>query len=435
MEKLISCVCIAILLCRINAYAQKDSNFISFHSQATSISQYHPSFRAPYAGVNSLLQNESIASSLTNTLFFAVRPWKTGLIIFNPEVSGGVGFSGTTGIAGFPNGEIYRVGNPKPTIYLARLILEERIPLRNSTSEYTSDNGNIVRGYYPSDYIKFFAGRFTLADYFDGNPYNHDPRTQFINWSFMSSGAWDYAADTRGYTWGFGAEWKKKNWRAAAAWALEPRDANGLDFDMNIKQAYASHFELTHFYNMRNYPGQIQATFFYNQARMGNYRQALEQAVDTPELVPTRSYSHHKWGWSLNGAQQLSKHVGGFMRLSWNDGQNETWAFTEIDQSINFGIQWFKNQLDNGDAFGAGIVINGISKPHRDFLAAGGHGFIIGDGKLNYSNEIITELYYRFSFFGDHLQISPDYQFVLNPAYNKDRGPVNIFGLRTHIEL
>jgi len=434
MKKLLSCICIANVLCILNVHAQKDSNFISFHSQATSISQVHPQFKSPYAGQNSFQSNEGIASSLTNTLFFAIHPWNNGLVVVNPEVAGGVGLSGTTGIAGFPNGEMFRVGNPKPTIYLARLILEQRIPLDGS-NKYIADDANVVRGFYPENYLKFFAGRFCLADYFDGNPYSHDPRSQFMNWSFMSAGAWDYAADTRGYTWGVGAEWKNKNWRIAAAAALEPAVANALDFDMHLDKALATQIEFTHYYSINNLPGQLQATFFLNRAHMGKYNEAVAINPLQPDITSTANYSNHKKGFVINAAQQLNKYLGAYTRISWNDGQNETWAYTEIDRSINIGFQYDKEPSTETNVLGFGIVMNGLSKPHRNYLAAGGYGFIIGDGKLNYAPEVIAECYYRFSFFSDHLQISPDYQFVLNPAYNKDRGPVHIFALRTHIEL
>lgn len=429
---------IFLLLCCLQtakAFAQKDSSFISFHFQATSVSQYHTNFRSPYVGNNSLLPNEKIASSLTNTLFFAAKPWKNGLLIVNPEVAGGLGFSGTNGLAGFPNGEIFRVGNPKPTIYLARLILEQFIPLKNSEYAYNEDDANRVRGMYPLQYLKIFAGRFTLPDFFDANPYNHDPRSQFLNWSFMSGGAWDYAADTRGYTWGLGSEWRKKNWRAALAFALEPKVANTLQLDTKISKALSSQVELTHFHSIHNKSGQIQATFFFNRAHMGNYTEALKAMPVNPDITSTADYKHYKRGFIINAAQQLSKNLGSFMRISWNDGQNESWAYTEIDRSINLGLLWNKDQSKDNNALGLGVVLNGISKPHRNYLAAGGYGFIIGDGRLNYAPEFITELFYRFQFFNSRLQVSPGFQFAVNPAYNKDRGPVPIFSLRTHMEF
>lgn len=415
-------------------FAQKDTGIISFHFQATTISQWHPTFTSPYEGDNSLLPKEPIRSTLTNTLSLAIKPWKNGLFIFNPEVAGGEGFSGATGLAGFPNGESFRVGNPKPTIYLARLLFQQTIPLHHSDSVYVADGPNYIRGFQPTNYLKMFAGRFCLADIFDGNPYNHDPRTQFMNWSFMSAGAWDYAADTRGYTWAIGSEWKQKQWRAAVAFALLPRSANGIDMDEDITKALASQVELTHYHSIKKLPGQLQATLFFNKAHMGSYSEAIKTSPVNPNVVTTRNYKNHKWGWVINGAQQLNKNLGSFLRLSYNDGRNETWAYTEIDRSLNFGLTWNTNRgADSANAFGAGVVFNGLSTPHKAYLAAGGYGFIIGDGRLNYAPEIITELYYRLHFFSSRLQVSPGYQFAINPAYNKDRGPVHIFSLRTHI--
>lgn len=419
----------------MKANAQKDTSIISFHFQQTLVSQYHPKFHAPYTGENSLVPDEKTATSLTNTLFFAIRPWKNSLLIVNPEIAGGEGLSGATGIAGFPNGEIFRVGNPKPTLYLARLVYEHIFPSRNPVYEYEADEPNNVRGLFAVDYTKVFAGRFCLADYFDGNPYSHDPRSQFLNWSFMSAGAWDYAADTRGYTWGFGVKWKRKNWMATWAETLVPKEANALEFDMNISKAFASQVEATHFHSIKGRPGQLQATLFYNKAHMGNYEEALKNGIYPPDVTSTADYKNHKWGWAFSGAQQIGNNWGGFARVSWNDGKNETWAFTEIDRSVNIGVQRSKNNDENANTLGIGIVVNGISKPHRNYLAEGGYGFIIGDGALNYAPESIAEIYYRFNFFGNHFQISPDYQFVVNPAYNKDRGPVHVFAIRAHVEL
>ncbi len=418
----------------VHVSAQSDTSLVSFHFQATTISQWHPQFHALYEGDNSLESKEPVRSTLTNTLFLAIKPWKNGVLIFNPEVAGGEGFSGATGLAGFSNGESFRVGNPRPTIYLARLLFQQTFALAHSDSSYVEDNANVVRGFQPADYIKLYGGRFCLADYFDGNPYNHDPRSQFMNWSFMSAGAWDYAADTRGYTWGIGTELKKKNWRAALAFALLPRVANGIDMDENIGKALASQVEVTHYHSIKNLPGQLQATLFYNRAQMGNYTEAIKQSPARPDIEATRDYKNSKWGWVVNGAQQLSKNVGSFLRLSWNDGRNETWAYTEIDRSLNAGITINTNGgADSQNAFGAGVVLNGLSKEHKAYLASGGYGFIIGDGRLNYAPEIITELFYRFHFFSSRLQLSPNYQFAVNPAYNKDRGPVHIFSLRAHI--
>ncbi|GAA4743046.1 carbohydrate porin [Flavisolibacter ginsenosidimutans] len=416
----------------IFAAAQQDSA-LSFGFQTTSISQVHPQFHSPYVGDNSLEPKEPVRSTLTATLYFNLKLGKGTQIIFNPEVAGGEGFSGATGLAGFSNGESFRVGNPKPTVYLARLVVEQILPFKASDYSAQKTDSNLAPGYYPTHCFKVYGGRFCLADYFDGNPYNHDPRGQFINWSFMSGGAWDYAADTRGYTWGVGSEWRRKNWRAALAFALMPRVANGIDMDEDISRSFALQTEATHLHKINKLPGQLQLTLFLNRAHMGSYREALKTMPVNPDITAVRSYKNYKGGFVLNAAQQLSKNWGSFLRASYNDGKNETWAYTEIDRSLNLGVVWSKSGFQKQNQLGVGVAINGISKPHRDYLAAGGYGFIIGDGKLNYASEIITEAYYRFSFFQDRLQVSPDYQFAVNPAYNKDRGPVHIFSLRTHV--
>lgn len=414
------------------AIAGAQDSSLTFAYQMTSISQVHPKFRSPYAGDNSLQPKEAVRSTLTGTLYFTLKTGRGTQVILNPEVAGGEGFSGATGLAGFPNGESFRVGNPKPTIYLARLVVEQTFPLHATQVRAKADT-NLSSGDEADNYLKLYGGRFCLADYFDANPYSHDPRSQFMNWSFMSAGAWDYAADTRGYTWGLGGEWKRNRWRAALAFALLPREANGLDMDEAIGRSLAVQTEVTHTHKIGGLPGHLQVTLFLNRARMGSYRQAIQSAAFYPDIETVRSYSHYKGGVVLNAAQQLSRNWGSFLRASYNDGQNETWAFTEIDRSLNLDVVWSRSGFKKENQAGIGLVFNGLSTPHRDYLAAGGYGFIIGDGRLNYSTEIITEAYYRFSFFNDRLQLSPDYQFALNPAYNGDRGPVHIFSLRTHV--
>ncbi len=415
------------------AAISQDSS-LTFGYQTTTITQWHPRFHSPYVGENSLEPKDAPRSTLTGTLYLNLKIGSGTQVIFNPEVAGGEGFSGATGLAGFSNGESFRVGNSRPTIYLARLVVEQILPLSPTAQTTQKTDSNLAPGYYPTHYFKVYAGRFCLADYFDANRYNHDPRGQFMNWSFMSAGAWDYAADTRGYTWGLGGEWRKKNWRAALAFALLPREANGIDMDENISRSLAVQTEVTHLHKMGRLPGQVQVTLFLNRAHMGSYREAIKAAViASPDVTDVRSYKNYKGGFVINAAQQLSKNFGSFLRASYNDGQNETWAYTEIDRSVNLGVVWSKSGFQKQNQAGIGVVANGLSKPHRDYLAAGGYGFIIGDGRLNYAPEIIAEAYYRFSFFQDRLQVSPDYQFAVNPAYNKDRGPVNIFSLRTHL--
>jgi high affinity Mn2+ porin len=274
-----------------------------------------------------------------------------------------------------------------------------------------------------------------VADIFDNNTYSHDPRTQFWNWSLMSAGAWDYAANTRGYTWGAAAEYHAPQWALRLGAALEPETANGPYMDMNISKANALMIELERSYSLLNKKGKIRLIGFHNSAFMGSYSKTLQDTNLHLDVTRSRSYSNDKSGFALNLEQSLSENSGLFARLSWNDGKNETWAFTEIDKSfslgfVNTGAKWKRP----ADHFGIAIVVNGLSDLHRDYLATGGVGFIIGDGKLNYAPEQIAEINYNISI-TPQFSLCPDYQFVLNPAYNRDRGPIHLLGLRAHAEF
>ena len=250
----------------------------------------------------------------------------------------------------------------------------------------------------------------------------------------MSAGAYDYAADVRGYTYSFVAEYVSPEWEARIATALLPKEANGATLDWKYSKSFSWQGEVVRKWNDQHLRTTVvHLTGFFNRSRMGNYKMALDYPV--PDVVATRMYSRNKWGWVINAEKQLGKSGGAFGRLSWNDGKNETWCFTEIDQSASFGYVlkgdgWKRSD----DEIGLAFIANGISKDHQNFLKAGGSGFIIGDGQLNYAPELIAEIYYKSLVQKGEIAVSPDYQFVLNPAYNKDRGPVHVIGLRFHTE-
>jgi high affinity Mn2+ porin len=284
--------------------------------------------------------------------------------------------------------------------------------------------------------LTLVAGKFSAADFFDESSYSHDPRTQFLNWSLMSAGAWDYPADTRGYTWGAAAEYTYNEWSFDAIFVLVPTTANGLELDTRIAEAHGMAFEVEYHYAIAGRKGVARALAFRNLANAGNYRRTLQQMPVNPDITQTRRYGTVKYGFVLGVEQELTDDIGVFARVSWNDGTSETWAFTEIDQSLCAGVQ-FAGHLwkRDSDVLGIASVVNGISDDHRDYLAAGGYGFIIGDGALSYAPEWISEVYYRFQV-NDWLQLSLDYQLVVNPAYNQARGPiVHIGALRAHVEF
>jgi high affinity Mn2+ porin len=410
----------------------------SLHIQATVIPQYHFNFTAKYTGNNSLQASEDTKVSFTNTYYIGRRLWHNAAIYFNPEIAGGEGLSKALGVAGFPNGETFRIGSTAPKLYVARAFIEQKFSLSTETS-LIEDDQNQLRENAPAAYLSVRVGKFSLADFFDDNTYSHDPRTDFMNWSLMSAGAWDYPANTRGYTNGLVLELKEPSWALRTAIVQVPKYANGQKLDAKIDSAFGTVFEAEKKITLNTKENVVlRVGGFYNKAQMGNYNEAIQNALPlfmTPDITSTRKYSRDKSGFYIT-AERNFKNGGGFIRYSWNDGNNETWAFTEIDRSLSAGLSFNGTAWQRPtDKWGLAYVANGISKPHRNYLKDGGYGFIIGDGNLNYGIENIIELFYSYHITKLPIFISPDYQFVLHPAYNKDRGPVHIVALRMHVEF
>jgi high affinity Mn2+ porin len=373
-----------------------------FHFQATTITQTHGPFEAAYSGINSLPTFRETDTSLTATLFLTLR-YKGVTLEIDPELAGGAGFGGVAGIAGFPNGEIPRVGKPTPTPYLARLYL------KHTVSRFT-----------------WTVGKVAAPDFFDNNAFSHDPRTQFENWALMYNGAWDYPADTRGYTVGAVQELRLGRSVLRAGVFLEPEQANQLRLDYHLAANHSEVFE----WQQRDSPaGTIRALVFLNHANMGTYRDAGK------DIVATRRSDTLKYGFGLNLEHRVTDSVGLFARLGWNDGKTESWAFTEIDRTVSGGLslagrQWRRTT----DRLGLGGMVNGISGDHRAYLARGGYGFLIGDGKLTHPGpESGFEAFYSWRP-QSAVTVTPGVQVILNPAYNRDRGPVVIATLRFHFE-
>jgi high affinity Mn2+ porin len=423
------------------AYAQDttaDTSHWSFHFQQTVIGQIHPDFHSPYEGGNSLQAHEKDRYSVTSTIFIGRHLWRGGDIYIDPELAGGQGLSGSSGVAGALNGETYRIGNPSPELALpfARIFLRQNISL-GKEREIQEDGQNLIDEVIPKNRITITIGKYSLTDMFDNNSVSHDPRSQFFNWSLMSAGAWDYPADTKGYTIGGTIEYITPEFSIRAATDMVAQVANQLTFDPNFSKAHSETLELEIPHSILPNPGTIRILLFHTLAHMGNYAQAIAEADSghAPDITATRAYGRSKYGFDLNLDQQFSKSVSGFMRASWNDGKNETWMFTEIDQSLSVGFSLDGFIRRSGeDIFRFAIVANGISNEHRAYLAAGGYGFILGEGKLNYATECIAELQYL-THINNYFTLSVDYQFVANPGYNADRGPVNVFGLRGHVEF
>lgn len=404
--------------------------------QATSIGQYHGTFNSPYAGENSLQDYPERDVSLTATLFFGLNLSHGTQLYFNPEIAGGRGFSGVNGLANPSNGELPRVASAEPKPYLARLYLTHDFAFGDAKEDVESDE-NQLGGSRPQTRYTVVVGRFSLSDFFDDNRYTHDPRTQFMEWGVMYNGAWDYPADTRGYTWGWVHEFHTKNWSFRYASAAEPTVANGGRFDRRLFVDRGDTFEGERRYTLMTHAGTLRLLNFENRTRSGSYGEALQVAAatgKTPDVQAIRKPGTLKYGFGVNLEQEITKDFGFFMRLGWNDGKTEDFAFTAIDRLATAGLshtgaRWRRPK----DTIATAFTATGVSGVHALYLERGGLDFLIGDGKLNYAPEYAWESYYSAQIVKG-FDVSFDAQHYANPAYNHDRGPVWAYSLRLHIE-
>ena len=408
-----------------------DESRWSIHFQATSIGQTHGSFPALYSGPRSLPDHPENRVSLTATVFLALRLGRWQFVV-NPEDAGGEGFGGVTGIAGFTNGEIPRVAKATPTLYLARAFASYTIPLGGG-SERAEDGPNQLAGSQPVRRLTLTGGKFAMTDFFDNNVYSHDPRAQFINWAIMYNGAWDYPSNTRGYTDGIVAELTMRRWSLRAGQTLMSTVANGPILDTRIGENRGNVVEWEGRFSPSGQPGVFRVLGFANTFDGGTFRQAM-LPNGTTDLAATRGNGTLKYGFGLNAEQAITHDIGVFARYGWADGKTEAWEFTQIDRSLSGGVSVGGTRWRRAaDRVAVAAVRNYLSGDQRSFLAAGGLGFLIGDGRLNYRPESIVEAYYAWQgvkFF----TATVDYQHVDNPAYNHDRGPVSVFSLRLHLE-
>jgi len=409
----------------------------NLYYQATSIGDYHGTFNAPYTGPLSLRDYPERDVSLTTTIFFGLRLEQNTAIYFDPEIAGGRGFSGVNGIADAPNGELPRVTAAAPKPYLARLYIQHDFGFGSATEHVESDE-NQIGGDRPETRYTIYAGRFSLTDFFDNNDYTHDPRTQFMAWAAMYNGAWDYPADTRGYTWGIVQEFHTRRWSLRYAIAAEPRVANGSQIDRRLFRDHGQTFEVERRYSLWKRDGVIRLLGYANRALSGNYGEALKLAAatgTTPDINATLRVGSLKYGTGISFNQAISGDVGIFTRLGWNDGKTESFAFTAMDRLASGGVsvkgtRWKRKNDTVATLLNAG----GLSGVHALYLARGGLDFLIGDGQLNYYPEYVWESYYSAHLF-PALTAAFDVQRDTNPAYNHDRGPVMIYSLRLHMAM
>lgn len=405
--------------------------------QATSIGDYHGMFTSPYSGPFSLRDVVERDVSLTTTLFLGFRLGQDTQIYVNPEMAGGRGFSGVNGIANAPNGELPRVASAAPKPYLARAYITHDFGF-GQVREETSSEANQLAGSRPMTRYSITLGRFTLTDFFDNNRYTHDPRSQFMGWAIMYNGAWDYPADTRGYTWGWVHEFHTRHWSLRYASAAEPRVANGLRFDRRLLRDRGDTFEGEVHYSLADHPGIVRLLGYVNHADSGNYAEALrfsEQTGAPPNVAAVHRPGTLKYGTAISADQELTKNIGIFFRLGWNDGKTESFVFTAIDRLASGGVSLTgKRWRRPRDVTATELTVSGLSGVHASYLAHGGYDFLIGDGTLQYGPEYVWESYYSARVFSGFFT-ALDVQRVANPAFNQDRGPVWIYSLRLHMEL
>ncbi|WP_170182043.1 carbohydrate porin [Phreatobacter stygius] len=412
---------------------------VRINAQLTEFIQGYPSFRVPYSGQNSLPPGGQVRQSTSITAYMGFRlPWTGGELYFNPEYFQGFGLGDTLGIAGFTNGDAQKAGNRVGVLSVARLFLRQTFALGPET-EWRPGDFNQLAGFVPTRRVVVTVGKFASLDIFQTSAYAGDTRRQFWNWSIWGPGAWDVAADVRGYTQGVAIEVIPDPALAIRYGALLlPSQPNGgeLPFRMNNLNHI---LEVAYQHRWFGRPGAIKPFAFYSVGAMGNYSQAGVISAGgglTPDeaMATTRRFGNQKWGFGLLVDQELADNVGAFLRASWSDGKTETFAFTQIDRSVSFGLS-FKGELWNRPGHSAGIAVaqNDLSSHHKQFLASGGTGIIVGDGRLRYGSERLMEAYYELPVYRDNVFVAANYQLVHNPGYNRDRaGPVHVFGMRIH---
>ena len=407
--------------------------------QATYIGQHSSSFRSPYNGRNSLNGAGEDAYTFTSTAFLGARLWQGGEAYLNIEAGQGDAMSGLTGLGGFTNGEATRASGNQLKIYRQRAFVRQTWALGQDT-EYQESDFNQMAGHVAKDRFVLTVGNFSVLDIFDDNAYAKDPRTQFMNWANMAPIAYDYAADARGFGWGFAGEWYQDNYVLRFGRMTGPKVPNGLPIDYRIGKYYGDQIELERQHMLGDQPGKVRLLAWRNRAQVARYSDASRWLANNPgpdqqAILNVREGARIKYGLVLNLEQAVTADLGVFLRLSRSDGRTETYAFTEADSGMAAGFALKGSAWGRpDDTFGLAWMRNGLSKDRRNYLAQGGISFFIGDGQLNYRAENSIETYYSLQATRG-LWLSAGYQRIANPGYNADRGPAAITSLRAHAEF
>jgi hypothetical protein len=436
---------------QLTVFPHPDSARYLISGQTNIIFQAHPGFHSPYQGPNSLLPRGEYKTSLVGTLFLGYKlianPRYELDAIYDEESAGGRGVSEALGLAGFTNLDVVRNPSLGSTPYLARVQLHQTIGFTSKLVDTERTQFSLATK-VPARRLDLRAGKMGLPDTFDLNGPGTDSHLQFLNWTADNNGAWDYAADTRGYTYGLITEYDDIDLSVRYAIALMPIVANGIDLEWNLRRASAQDVELEY----RRTPfaflpdrlirpkrkGTVRLLGYVNHANMGDYRQQIKLALasgTTPDITAHPQFTTMKYGVGLNFEQELTDDIRAFGRFGWNEGQHESFAYTECDQTFELGGDIAGNRWHrSNDKVGLVGISNAIKRDHQQYLALGGLGFILGDGRLSYAREDILETYYNAHNWRG-LYTAFDFQFIDHPGYDQARGPVEMFSVRTHIDF
>jgi high affinity Mn2+ porin len=423
----------AFLLLAAGAIADDES--FAVHGQFTYIEQDTSGFNAPYRGINSLSPNKG-AQTTDATLYLGARPWSGAEAWINGELEQGFGLDNTTGAAGFPSGEAYKVGKNQPYLRLQRAFVRQTFDLGGSSRQVEAA-ANQLGGARSEDRVVLWLGKFSVVDVFDTNQYAHDARADFLNWTAIDTGTFDYAADAWGYTAGAAVEWYRHAW----AWRAGLFDLSDVPNSVHLDPGFhefQTDLELEHRHQFGDRSGRLLLTLFRNRARMGLLDQAVQNAQNSAmpvDIASVRSY-RSRFGASLSVEQQIGSELGAFIRVGKAGGNVEAYEFTDVDRTLAAGVSlagpsWHRPD----DTVGLAAIRNGISAARENYLNAGGLGILVGDGKLPRAGpEQIIETYYSAAVW-KFLHLSLDYQWIAHPAYNRDRGPVSVVAVRLHAQI
>lgn len=413
--------------------ALQTDNF-AVHGQMTFLEQYAPPFHSPYVGPNSLIPNQG-RETADATAYLGFRLWDGAELWVDPEIDQGFGLSDTLGIAGFTSGEAYKVGSAYPYARLQRTFIRQTIDLGGDTQKV--DAGlNQFGGSQTANRLVLTVGKFSVTDIFDTNKYAHDPRNDFMNWAVIDTATFDYAADAWGYSYGSAAEWYQGDWTVRGGIFDLSNVPNSFELDSSFGQ-FQWVGEIERRYDLWGHPGKLAVTGFLSRGRMGTFADAiaLAQATGTPANIAAVRQYQSRGGASMNLEQEITADLGAFVRAGWADGNIEPYEFTDVDRTVSAGLSLNGKQWGRpDDTVGLAGIVNGITKVHQQFLNDGGLGILIGDGILPHPGlEQIIESYYELPVWSFKLTL--DYQFIVNPGYNEDRGPVSVVSARVHTEF